>query len=600
MRDKSSGSECPLTKYVAYLGCCLTAFAFAACGGGNSSTDVSAPPSSGSAITTVLVTPAVHTIVKGETHQFTAAAKDAKGDTIAGAAFTWTSSDASVASIDSSGLATGRLAGSTTITATSDGVESNDSTLTIIPAAVASITLTPSTSTIEAGQSQQFVATAKDATGTVIPGATFTWNSSNPAVASITSSGFAVGILAGGSNITATAGAVSSNPASLTVTPSSIKSISLSPLSQSIQTGQTQQFLATARDVNGNTIPNVAFTWILSGPTIASITSGGLATGLVPGATTITATSAGVSSNSSTLTVTRATVNSITVTPTTASIQTGQTQLFVATAKDAGGNPIPGVVFAWNSSDPTVASIDSTGIATAGPSAGTTLVTASAEGVTSSAGQLRVTATSSRVYSTTFTLSENPISEGGNWTNGKADGIDWSDVATTSGLAFGTQGGNDSCPVCYNDSTALLTGNWGPDQTVTATVHSVNQTSVWIEEVELRLRSSISAHSNTGYEILFRALKSDLSYVQIVRWNGPLGDFTYLAGIGNIGVGISDGDMVSASIIGNVITAYINGVLILTATDNTYPTGKPGMGFFLRGPSTLSGDFGFTSFSASD
>jgi hypothetical protein len=269
----------------------------------------------------------------------------------------------------------------------------------------------------------------------------------------------------------------------------------------------------------------------------------------------------------------------------------------MAAAKDASGNPIPGVVFAWNSSDPTVASIDSSGMATAGLSGGTTLITASAEGVTSLAVQLRVAATVSRVYTTTFRLSENSISEGGNWTNGKANGIDWADVATTPGLAFGTQGGNDG----YDDSTALLTGSWGQDQTVTATVHSVNQTSAWIEEVELRLRSSISPHSNTGYEILFRALKSDLSYVQIVRWNGPLGDFTYLAGIGTIAAGISDGDVVSASIVGNVITAYINGVQILTAIDNTYSTGNPGMGFFLAGgPSTSSGDFGFTSLSASD
>ena len=574
----------------------MTAFALTACGGGNTETNVSAPSSSGSTIATVVVAPTAPTIEMGQTHQFEAAAKDAKGDTIAGVAFTWVSSNPAVASINGSGVATAHLAGSTTITATSGGVDSNQSTLTIIPSNVASITLSPSATTIGAGLGQQFVATAKDATGNVISGATFTWKTSNPAVASIDSSGFAIGILAGGSTITATAGVVNSNPASLTVTPSSITSISLSPLSQSIQTGQTQQFLATAKDVNGNSIPNAAFTWILSQPAIARITSSGLATGLLPGATTITATSGGVSSNSSTLTVTQATVNSITVTPPTASIQAGETQQYVATAKDVGGNPIPGLVFGWNSSDPTVASIDSTGIATAGLSGGTTLITASAEGVTSSAVQLQVTATGSRVYTTAFMLSENPISEGGNWTNGKADGVDWANVATTSGLAFGTQGGNDG----FDDSTALLTGNWGPNQTVTATVHSVNQNAGAIEEVEIRLRSLLSPHSNTGYEILFRALKSDESYVQIVRWNGPLGDFTYLNTIGGIGAGINDGDVVRASIVGNVITVYINGVQILTAIDDTYSTGKPGMGFFLAGTSGVNGDFGFTSFSASD
>src|SRR5215813_11451279 len=41
-------------------------------------------------------------------------------------------------------------------------------------------------------------------------------------------------------------------------------------------------------------------------------------------------------------------------------------------------------------------------------------------------------------YSTTFPLTENPISEGGSWTNGGATGLDWANVQTTPGLSFGT------------------------------------------------------------------------------------------------------------------------------------------------------------------
>jgi hypothetical protein len=33
-------------------------------------------------------------------------------------------------------------------------------------------------------------------------------------------------------------------------------------------------------------------------------------------------------------------------------------------------------------------------------------------------------------YSTTFPLTENPISEGGSWTNGGATGLDWANVQT--------------------------------------------------------------------------------------------------------------------------------------------------------------------------
>ena len=205
--------------------------------------------------------------------------------------------------------------------------------------------------------------------------------------------------------------------------------------------------------------------------------------------------------------------------------------------------------------------------------------------------------TGARVYTTNFPLTEDPISERGNWINGKTVGLDWSNVATTPGLASGRESGGTG----YDDSTALLTGVWGPHQTVTATVHSVNQVGGTVyEEVEIRLRSSLSAHSCTGYEVIFRALKSAESYVEIVRWNGPLGKFSYIARGKGVQVGITDGDVVKASIIGNVITVYINNVQLLQATDNTYSSGSPGMGFFLAGATGVNSDYGFKSFTASD
>ncbi len=202
-------------------------------------------------------------------------------------------------------------------------------------------------------------------------------------------------------------------------------------------------------------------------------------------------------------------------------------------------------------------------------------------------------------YTTKFPLTENPISQGGYWMNGKTDGLDWSNVTTTPGLAFGTQSGSSANG--YDDSTALLKGTWGPDQSVTATVRSVNQKGgIVYEEVEIRLRSSLSAHNCTGYEINLRSLKDSSSYVQIVRWNGPLGSFTYLADMRGVQYGISDGDVIKATIVGNVITAYINNVQVAQATDNTFSGGSPGMGFFLRGATGVNSDYGFTSFTASD
>jgi uncharacterized repeat protein (TIGR02543 family) len=202
-------------------------------------------------------------------------------------------------------------------------------------------------------------------------------------------------------------------------------------------------------------------------------------------------------------------------------------------------------------------------------------------------------------YSTNFPLTENPISEGGNWINGGTVGLDWCNVQTNGGspgLAYGTENG---ATANYNDSTALLTGTWGPNQTVQATVYTtVAGNNNW-EEVELRVRSSLSAHNCTGYEINFSVNPSN-PYVQIVRWNGPLGSFTELNGTGSYGA--KNGDVIKATISGSTITAYINGTQVLTWSDSTYSSGNPGMGFYAQSSSGSITDsqYGFTQLSATD
>src|SRR3989304_7130888 len=180
-----------------------------------------------------------------------------------------------------------------------------------------------------------------------------------------------------------------------------------------------------------------------------------------------------------------------------------------------------------------------------------------------------------RTYTTNFPLSEDPISEGGNWINGGTTGLDWKNFVTTSGLAYGKPN-----TVSYDDGTAILSGAWMADQDVTATIHSVNQTDSQYQELELRLRTSITPHSITGYEINFRCSKTSNAYLEIVRWNGPLGNFTYLAQYSGSQYGVIEGDVVRATIVGNTITVYINGVQRGTATDGTYSSGAPGIGTY--------------------
>jgi hypothetical protein len=196
-----------------------------------------------------------------------------------------------------------------------------------------------------------------------------------------------------------------------------------------------------------------------------------------------------------------------------------------------------------------------------------------------------------------FPLTENPISEGGNWINGQTNGLDWHDMSTTPGLAIGHQSGSS-----YTDGTALLTGTWGPTQSAEAVVHAVKPQDDCYQEVELRLRSALTPHSCSGYEISFKATKTSGAYLIIVRWNGPVGDFTYLLNVSGAQYGVTEGDVVKATIAGNVITAYLNGVAMGTATDSTYATGSPGMGMNLETSDATcvgtNGNYGYTRYTA--
>ena len=82
------------------------------------------------------------------------------------------------------------------------------------------IAVTSAQSSIAVSGTDSFSATAKDQHGNVMTGVTFAWASSASNIAAIdASSGAAMGLLPGMTQITASANGVTSNPATLTVTP---------------------------------------------------------------------------------------------------------------------------------------------------------------------------------------------------------------------------------------------------------------------------------------------------------------------------------------------------------------------------------------------
>ncbi len=217
-----------------------------------------------------------------------------------------------------------------------------------------------------------------------------------------------------------------------------------------------------------------------------------------------------------------------------------------------------------------------------------------------------------RSYSTDFERDENPISEGGMWLNGRKDGIDWIDVISKDGVGYGevsrmgvperrAEQGNleesdDAAPEGdYDDPTAVLTGEWGPDQHGKATVYSKNPTDEYFQEVQIRLRHTMTPGSCTGYEIFFRCLKTDAGYAEIVRWDGKVGNWHSLARKVGAQYGVEHGDVIEATITGSEIKGYINGVEVISASDSTHATGAPGIGFNF-GVGDTNVDHGFSHF----
>jgi hypothetical protein len=189
-------------------------------------------------------------------------------------------------------------------------------------------------------------------------------------------------------------------------------------------------------------------------------------------------------------------------------------------------------------------------------------------------------------YSTSFPLTENPISEGGAWSN---IGLDWTTVQTANGHAHGTQPGTGA----YTDSYAHLSGFTADQEAQAVVFHDPSQTG-GTQEVELLLRWADSAHMARGYECNF---SYGGGYAEIVRWNGPLSDFTYLARV-SLGRALVTGDVVKAHIIGNVITVFFNGSQVNQATDSTWVTGQPGMAFWKGSSSGPNTALGFSSYTA--
>ena len=236
---------------------------------------------------TVVVLPASDTLEAfGDTVRLSAEAMDANGHAVSGTAFTWTTSSALVAVVDSAGLVTAMGNGRAEITAAS-GAVSGTATVTVAqqPGAVA---VTPSTDTLVAfGDTVRLSAEAVDANGHTVAEVAFAWTSGDTLVAEVDGTGLVTAAGNGVTTVTAASGGVIGD--AMVAVMQSADSIIVTPAKASIAPWDELRLSAEAMDANGHAVLGASFSWSSSDGAVATVDASGLVYGVAEGVATISA-----------------------------------------------------------------------------------------------------------------------------------------------------------------------------------------------------------------------------------------------------------------------------------------------------------------------
>lgn len=295
---------------------------------------------------------------------------------------TWNSTNTAVATISNVtpvGVATGVAAGSTTIQAALGGATGATS-LTVSSASLVSIALARSTSGLAIGSTLFVHAIGTFSDGTVQPintAATWSVSPSDGSIATV-NQGLVTGVGIGTATVKVQIGTVSTDA---TLTVENVSSIAVTPATATIaqETATPFDAVATLTDGTKQDITS-SVTWVSTTPATATISdvygSGGWANGIAAGTDRIGAVLSGQIALVQ-LTVSSATLSSIAIMPALPqNIALGTTQQYkaVGTFSDSTTQDLSYQV-TWSSSDPPVAIINGTGLATA-TGVGSTMVKA--------------------------------------------------------------------------------------------------------------------------------------------------------------------------------------------------------------------------------
>ena len=261
----------------------------------------------------------------------------------------WNSGNSAIAGVSNSsatqGLVTGRSVGNTSITATLNSVQGS-SAPTVTAATLISLTITPPDASIPKGAKMNLSASGKFSDGTAQDLTNqVSWTSANGGIARISDTpatkGLVTGLGAGSTAITVTLGGIQGST-TLTVSPPTLTSLTITPPSPSIAKGTSLQLSATGNFSDGSTqdlTNQVSWTAGDNGTAQVSNVAGtqGLVSGLSVGNTSITVALNGIQV-STTVTVSPPTLSSLTITAPILSIAKGTTVKLSASGNFSDGS----------------------------------------------------------------------------------------------------------------------------------------------------------------------------------------------------------------------------------------------------------------------
>ena len=313
-------------------------------------------------VASVTVTPADPTLPAGTTLALTATMKDSSANVLTGRVVTWASGSTGVGTVDGNGVVTGVSAGTTVITATSEGVHGKDTvTVTAATATLVRITLSPDSTSVLTGHTVQFsvLGTFSDSSTATVP-ATYTATGGTISTSGLYTAGGTPGTF----RVIATGAGGVKDTSAVVVTAPTLVRVLLTPDSVQLDTGATQQFSANGKFSDSSTSA-ISVTYSATG---GGISAGGLYTaGTTAGTFRVIAVATGGLADTSKVVIVAPTLVRVILTPDSAQVDTGHTQQFTSTGKFSDSSTAP-VAVTYSA---TGGSISAGGLYTAGTTAGT-------------------------------------------------------------------------------------------------------------------------------------------------------------------------------------------------------------------------------------